>query len=115
MSTYTPDIQFAGNYFVTSETLDSGDHLDVNFGDVDHVGHVVKNIAHGASCDVKLRVEAEEGDSWSGVREVVVDSFSGEGISQGNEIEMGDQNSVTLRITDTSGGVGNDYIVSGRR
>ncbi|QAS68863.1 hypothetical protein HFTV1-gp30 [Haloferax tailed virus 1] len=44
---------------------------------------------------------------------VTLDSFTGEGISQGNQIEASDNTNTYIRITNTSGGA-IDIIATGR-
>lgn len=73
----------------------------------------IHNIAHGGSCDVELVVSTDDTAYTPGAR-VALDSFSGEGVSQGNEIEIHDNGNLYLVITNTSGGPA-DFIVTGRQ
>lgn len=64
----------------------------------------------GGSCDLKYLADAA-GDFSAPDTNITFDSFSGAGISEGNEMPL-QQNRTTLRITNTSGSAA-DFIVVG--
>lgn len=110
MANKSPDIRKTNKLFVLSQTLDDADTLDIDPSTDDLDDIIVHNIAHDADCDVVLRVDSNANGTFD--REVTIDSFSGNGVSQGNSVEV-TTNQMMLRITDTSGGTGNEYIVTG--
>lgn len=104
------DIDKAPPYFEASQTLDDGDSLTLAPGNLSGLNAVeVHNIAHAADCDVLVEVDTNADGTFD--RSVTVDSFTGAGVSQSNELELGPE--MQLKITDTSGGTDNDYILTG--
>lgn len=105
-------INVAGRFFEaeSDELADSGD-FDVDPADSTTGAFEVHNIAHGAACDVKLLVDPDDDGTYE--VSVTLDSFSGEGVSQGNQIEVAAADNMLLRITNTSGGAA-DFVVTGR-
>lgn len=110
MATLDADVDKAPPYFEASQTLNGGDHMDITPGEQGLDALKVDNIVHGADCDVVIRVDSTGDGIYN--REVTIDSLSGTGISQGNGVLLG-ADSMVLRITDTSGGSNNDFIVTG--
>lgn len=71
----------------------------------------IETLTLGAACDVK-HISATDGDLSNPDTTITLDSFSGPGISQGNEIPVV-SGGPAVRITNTSGGPA-DYIAVGR-
>ena len=93
-----------------SDTLDDGQSTDITLEGSDVDAAEVHNIIHGGSCTVTVLVDSDNTGSFD--KTVDVDTFSGSGISQGNSLELAGDD-VALRITDSSGGTGNDYVITG--
>lgn len=109
MATLEADVTKAPPYLEASQTLSDGDHMDLIPGNgLDCLE--IHNITHGADCDVVKMVDSTGDGTFD--RSVTIDSLTGSGLSQGNQIELGSKN-VKLRVTDTSGGSDNDYILTG--
>ena len=70
----------------------------------------IHSIAHGADCDVYLEQDSNSDGTFE--TSVLLDSLSGEGVSQQNKIEVDSNSGWRLRIDNTSGGSG-DYAVTG--
>ena len=83
-------ISIPGRSFSASGTLSDTDELRINPADTKTGSISVHQIAHGADCDVEL-VESSTDGEYNPDKRVVLDSFTGEGVSQGNEIEASDQ------------------------
>lgn len=102
--TYEPTSSFTSS----ASQLPTGDDLAI--GSTEDAPPVrIQSIVHGGDCDVYI----DRIDTNGVVQEsVLVDSFVGEGISQGNEIEVNRSERMRLRIENTSSGSA-DYIVTG--
>lgn len=105
------DVRVAPPFFVASQTLDDGDTMNIDPGSIDKFGPFeVHVINHENDGDVKLELDSTGDGSYD--RSVTLDSVSGNGVSQGNSIEVGAA-SMRFQFSDTSGGSGNDVIVTG--
>lgn len=111
MATKQADIITTPTHVEASQTLDDGDHMDLNPGELGIDTVEIHSIIHENDCDVKRRIDSTDNGTFD--REVTIDSFTGAGISQGNELEIGSNGNSVLRITDTSSGTDNDYILTG--
>ena len=70
----------------------------------------IHSIAHGADCDVYLEQDSNSDGTFE--TSILLDSLSGEGVSQQNKIEVDSNNGWRLRIDNTSGGSA-DYAATG--
>ena len=103
-----------GRAFATSTTgLADSSEFQINPADTKTNALEIHNIAHGGSVDVDLATSSDDTTFTEDAR-VTLDSFTGEGISQGNQIEVNDNDNVYLVITNTSGGP-IDVIVTGKQ
>lgn len=96
-----------------ADDLANGGDLDVDPSDAGQGEMVVEinQIVHGGSCDVKFLADVDGDGNYEIVE--TIDSFSGAGVSQGNELQLHEGAGHALRITNTSGGAA-DYSVAGR-
>lgn len=93
------------------ELADSSD-FDIDPSDWDVENVEVDTYIVGASCDVKYLADPD-GDFSSPVTNVTLDSFGGNGISEGNATPL-QRARTSLRITNTSGSPA-DFIVFAER
>lgn len=87
--------------------LSNGSTFTVTPDDAKELGIKVVNIAHTGDVDIIQAATTNSGEAA-----VTLDSLTGEGVSQGNEILVSDESQTELRISNTSGG-DIDVIVSG--
>lgn len=106
-------ISISGRSFAASETLSNGGEFIIDPADSKTGSLVIHQIAHGGSCDVEL-VESSTDSGYTPDKRVTLDSFTGEGVSQGNELEASDQGNLFVVLTNTSGGEA-DFIVTGEQ
>lgn len=112
MANKSANTRFNGPQFQASQNLDDGDTMDfAPWSNANVDGVIVNNISHENDCDVTLRADSNGDGTYD--RSVTLDSFSGSGVSQGNEIIVPE--GVQLRISDTSSGSDNDYILTGEK
>jgi hypothetical protein len=62
---------------------------------------IVRNIIHGGDCDVYWEADPD-GDESFGVS-ILIDSLSGSGVSQNNQVDVDGPRGARLRIVNTSG------------
>jgi len=106
-------IAIPGRSYAASATLADTEEFRINPAETKTGSVQIHQIAHGGSCDVEL-VESSLDSGYSADKRVTLDSFSGEGVSQGNELEASDQGNLFIVITNTSGGEA-DFIVTGEQ
>lgn len=94
-----------------TDSLANAGTFDVNPADATSGGVEIHSIAHGGACDVTLLADPDGDGTYE--EQVALDSLSGSGVSQGNSIELSDDDNMVLRIENTSGGSA-DFIVTGR-
>jgi hypothetical protein len=85
--------------------LANGADLVLDFSGTDTNALEIHNIIHGADCDVHIY------NPTTGL-DIVIDSLTGNGISQINKIELNSDGDVEMYIQNTSGGAA-DYVVTG--
>ena len=100
-----------GFYKAGTDGLANGSDFDIDPSDSDLGAFELHNIAHGGAVDVKLLADPDGDGSYE--ENVTLDSLSGSGVSQGNQIEASDDDNMLVRISNTSGG-SIDVIVTGR-
>lgn len=103
-------VTYDGGHFVVSETVSNGSSLTFDASDSRTGMLEVHTISHGTDCDVILRIDTDGDGSFE--QSVTLDSFSGEGVSAGNEIEILQTQSMQLKIDNTGSGSA-DYIITG--
>lgn len=104
------EIKYIGGHWLVSETVSNGDSLTFDAGQANSAALEVHTIAHSGDCDVLLEVDSDNDGTFD--QSVTLDSFTGSGVSAGNEIEVLETNSMRLKIDNTSGS-SQDYIVTG--
>lgn len=109
----TPDVikvLEGGAFYADVDGLGASTDLDIDVAQVSNARVVVSTIVHGDACDVKL-VRKDAGGTEVVV--VTLDSLSGTGVSQGNEIPLdpGVPGTLLLRVTNT--GSAADFAVMG--
>lgn len=100
-------------HYSAAVTLGASEEWVVNLDDTQSGPVVIRQIAHGGDCDVELATSSDP-DSFVEDKRVLLDSFTGEGVSSGNDISVSDAEDVYFVITNTSGAE-NDYIVTGQQ
>jgi hypothetical protein len=106
-------VTISGRSFGASATVADTEEFRINPADSKTGSVVIHQIAHGGGCDVEL-VESSTDTGYNPDKRVLLDSFSGEGVSAGNEVEVQDQSNLFLVITNTSGSEA-DFIVTGEQ
>jgi hypothetical protein len=106
-------VSISGRSFAASATLADGEEFRIDPAESKTGSIELHQIAHGAACDVEL-VESSTDTGYNPTKRITLDSFSGEGVSQGNELEASDQGNLFVVITNTSGGEA-DFIVTGEQ
>jgi len=106
-------VSISGRSFAASETLADSAEFRINPAETKTGALEIHQIAHGGACDVEL-VESSTDTGYNPDKRVTLDSFTGEGVSQGNELEASDQGNLFVVITNTSGGEA-DFIVTGEQ
>jgi len=106
-------ISIAGRSFAASATVTDGSEFRINPADTKTGSVVIHQIAHGGACDVEL-VESSTDTGYNPDKRITLNSFTGQGVSQGNELEASDQGNLFVVITNTSGGEA-EYIVTGEQ
>lgn len=100
--------RFIGRVFESSATLANGETLTISAGDTTTNGLEVQQIVFGSDCTVTL--EADKNEDGTFEHSVEIDSFTGTGISQGNEIRLSTDK---MRLVVENTGTEADYIVTG--
>lgn len=114
MGTQYTRITTAGRFFEADvDELPAGEHFDILPEEAapEYRAFEIHNIVHGAACEVELLVDPDDDGTYE--VSVLLDTFTDEGISQGNEIEASEDDNMLVRITNTSSGP-SDYVVTGR-
>lgn len=100
-------------YSVNDNNLANGADLDIDPAEAPGPGPTVLEVAqivHGDDCDVKFLVDVD-GDGTYEIDETM-DSFTGEGISMGNEVLLYETENQVLRVTNTGSAAA--FVISGR-
>lgn len=111
MSTTASEVTIPGRYFRDAITLANGETYDISAAETKTAAVEIHNIAFSGGCTVYLVAQDEDGTD---TQTVEIDSFTGSGISQGNQIEITNGENVICRIENTSGGEAN-YIATGQQ
>lgn len=101
--------RFIGSIFAASGTLSNGDTLVVNAEDSSTQGLEVQQIIFGSDCSVRIESDADNDGTYE--ISVSLGTYSGSGISQGNEIRLTAVESMRLVVENT--GSQADYLVTG--
>lgn len=113
MSRTTGDVtSVPGRFYESNAEIVNGQSHDFDPSDTKTGAVEIHNIIHGDDCDVAILVDPDNDGTYE--RNVTLDSFTGAGISQGNQIELSDDDNMVLRISNT-GTAAADFIVTGRQ
>lgn len=102
-------------YAAPADELADGDSLVIDPAEAEDVPGPtfleINQIVFGGACDVAFAVDLDDDGTYE--IEETVDSFSGSGISMGNEILVAQPAGQVLMVTNTSGGPA-DFSVTGQ-
>lgn len=96
-------------FVASTADLAAGSSLTVGDGADKQPPVEVHSIVYGGACDVYLERVNDDG---SVDVSILIDGFTGAGLSQGNEIEVMRNEDMRLRLENTSGAAA-DYVITG--
>ena len=111
MPTTPEHVSIDGVYFADGiDELADGSSWDINPTDTRFGAVEIHSFIHGGACDIVYLQDKNQDGTYE--IEVTLDSFTGEGVSQHNKVQAGEDAEEIIRITNTSGSAA-DFAVTG--
>ena len=99
--------RFIGRIFEAADTLANGETLVIDASDASTNAVEINDISHGDDVDVTIEADLDGDGTYE--QSITVDSLTGAGISQGNEMQVGTNTRIVLEAMGSTA----DYIVTG--